>query len=316
MAGYHRRKAEQETDGGEAAPRPLKAFRLVDTLAGDAPRERLSMNEHSGESPDPKGTGESSAGGSVLRRSRPVSPKAPPQPKLVPSWTELPADGYCVLSVTPEGEGETVAVVLAQPKAEGGVRDRDVHDRGVHARVMLHLLVEQYADLGVQVGGLTPEEADALLTAGKLCAAIRRGMGLLAYGDQSARRLASKLTARGIDREIATAATAYLTEHGYIREDDTARLRAEQGVRKGWGLIRIREDLQAQGFPADVIDDATEGLSEVDFVGNCAAVIRKRYGDVPEDRSARQKMTAALMRLGYDSDEIREAMRVVLREGK
>ena len=65
MAGYHRRKAEQETDGGEATPRPLKAFRLVDTLAGDAPRERLPMNARSGESPDPKETGEPPAGASA-----------------------------------------------------------------------------------------------------------------------------------------------------------------------------------------------------------------------------------------------------------
>ena len=172
-----------------------------------------------------------------------------------------------------------------------------------------------HATMLSECGILTHEEADILLTAGKLCAAIRRGMGLLAYGDQSARRLASKLVAKGTDRETATAAAAYLAEHGFIREDDTARLRAEQGVRKGWGPRRIREDLWAQGFTAAAAEDALEALSEVDFSENCAGVIRKKYGSVPADRTERQKITAALMRLGYESDDIREAMRRVRREG-
>ncbi len=304
MAANDRSKDWQDTDGGEATPRPLKAFRLVDTLDGEAPRRKPPAKPHDGEIPARKTAGELSAGVTAPRKSLPVSPKPPRQPDPMPVLAEMPADGYHVLSVTPEGEGETVAVVLSLPNAEGGKP----------SRVKLHLLVEQYADLGIKVGGLTHEEADILLTAGKLCAAIRRGMGVLAYGDQSARRLASKLVAKGIDRETATAAAAYLAEHGFIREDDTARLRAEQGVRKGWGPRRIREDLWAQGFTPDAAEDAMEALSEVDFSENCAAVIRKKYGSVPEDRPARQKMVAALMRLGYDSDEIREAMRKVLRE--
>ncbi|MBQ3506968.1 MAG: regulatory protein RecX [Clostridia bacterium] len=303
MAGDHRRKYSENADGGEAMPRPPKAFRLVDTLDGEAPRRKPPAKPHDGEIPARKTAGELSAGGTAPRKSLPVSPKPPRQPDPMPVLAEMPADGYHVLSVTPEGEGETVAVVLALPNAEGGKP----------SRVKLHLLVEQYADLGIKVGGLTPEDADILLTAGKLCAAIRRGMGLLAYGDQPARRLAYKLTAKGIDRETATAATAYLAEHGYIREDDTARLRAEQGVRKGWGLRRILEDLRAQGFTRDVIDDAAEGLSEVDFVESCAAVIRQKYGEVPDDRAARQKLMAAMLRLGYESEDVREAMRRVLR---
>ena len=280
MAGYNRRKYEQDTDGGEATPRPLKAFRLVDTIEEDVPRE-------------------------VFRQNPSANPPRPShRPTPVPNTAPIPTDGFCVLSVTPEGEGETVAVVLSVPNAETGKPDR----------VKLHLLVEQYADLGVKVGELTPEQADVLMKAGALCAAIRRGMGLLQYGDKSAKRLAYKLTAKGIDRETAAAASAYLAEKGYIREDDTARLRAEQSLRKGWGLRRVCEDLRAQGFPSEVIEEVAEGLSEVDFAENCAAVIRKKYGEIPEDRAGRQKLMAAMMRLGYDPDEIREAMRRILRD--
>jgi SOS response regulatory protein OraA/RecX len=53
-----------------------------------------------------------------------------------------------------------------------------------------------------------------------------------------------------------------------------------------------------------------DGLSEEDFSSHCADVIRKKYREIPEERGARQKMTAALMRLGYDMEHIREAVAI------
>ena len=307
MAVYDRSKDWQDNDGGEAEPRPLKAFRLMDSLGEEATREKGAAKERS--RADSLAAYESRGRANRPEKTLPQSQKsrqAPPrEPGGTPPVADIPAEGCHVLSVTPEGEGETVAVVLALPDPEGG-KSR---------RVKIHLLTEQYAEMRVQVGVITLEQADLFLEAGKLCAAIRRGMGLLKYGDQSARRLTSKLIAKGIDRETAKAAAEYLSEKGYIREDDTARLRAEQGVRKGWGPRRIREDLWAQGFTAAAAEDALEALSEVDFSENCAGVIRKKYGSVPADRTERQKITAALMRLGYESDDIREAMRRVRREG-
>ncbi len=215
--------------------------------------------------------------------------------------SELDGGGvYRILSVSPEGEGETLAVTLM---------------RGDGAKRRLHILVEQYAELGLRRWELSSEEAEALLEAGRLCSAIRRGLSLLQYGDQSRRRLADKLTARGISREVASAAVEYLSEKGYIREDDTARLRAEQGVRKLWGPLRIREDLRAHGFASDAIEEALEGLSEVDWVESCAAAIRKKYGEIPADRQQRQKLMAAVLRLGYDGETVKEALRMILREG-
>ena len=206
---------------------------------------------------------------------------------------------YCILSVSPEGEGDTLAVTLMRSDGE---------------KRRLHILVEQYAELGLRRGELTSEEAEALLEVGRLCHAIRRGISLLQYGDQSRRRLGDKLTARGISREVASAAVDYLSEKGYIREDDTARLRAEQGVRKLWGPRRIREDLRAHGFSIEATDEALEGLCEVDWTENCAAAMRKKYGEIPEDRQERKKLMAAVLRLGYDSETIRDALRMLLRE--
>jgi SOS response regulatory protein OraA/RecX len=58
-----------------------------------------------------------------------------------------------------------------------------------------------------------------------------------------------------------------------------------------------------------------DSLAEVDWVENCAAAIRKKYCVIPEDRGARQKLMAAVLRLGYDSETIKDALRSVLRNG-
>lgn len=307
MADRYRRSADmygRDTDGGEAEPRPLKSQRLVDMVEGTKPASPR-MAEKQG-------------GGTVSREPRKAPPAVPsvqPSPVLLSASesepTAMPAsipdfasDTCSVLSVTPAGEGETVTVVLAMPAPTGGKMQR----------VSFHLLVEQYAELGVKTGAVTSEEADALLDAGRLCGAIRRGMALLQYGDQSARRLVGKLTAKGIQRETAESAAAYLVSHGYIREEDTAFLRAEQGLRKGWGPRRIREDLRAHGFTPEAVNEAMETLSEVEWAEICAAALEKKYGDIPAEKAERQKLMAAMMRLGYDADTVKEAMRVILRK--
>ncbi len=262
--------------------------------------------------------------GSDVARSAPNQPhmsrEAAPNPRTPRVGTRVArsdlsvedgecAYGYAIRSIHPVGEGETVAVVLTVP-----TDDEACHAGDGDRTIRLHITVEQYAALHLRAGSITEEQAEALTEAGRLCMAIQRGMSLLQYGDSSARRLAYKLTAKGIDREVAEAAVVYLAEKGYIREADTARRRAEQGARKLWGARRIREDLRANGFSAESIEEAMSALDEVDFEANCVAVIRHRCRTVPKDRAARQKLVAALMRQGYDMDAIRAAMREVERE--
>lgn len=301
------------TDGGEARPRPHRAQKLVDLMDGGGASASREAEKDNGRITHAKFSTERADGGAV------AFAKERPTPRCHPSFTEstLPVSNrYTILSVSPEGEGATVAVVLSIPAscAEDGTAGKDHSSESTPTKVKVHLLLEHYTDLGLCIGEVSPDEADAILEAGKLCNAIRRGMTLLQYGDRSARKLAYRLTAKGIDRETAESAVAYLQKKGYIREDDTARLRAEQSVRKLWGPRRIREDLRAQGFSPEAVDEAMESLSEVDWGESCAAAIRKKYRSIPEERAERQKLIASIMRLGYDVDTVREAMRIILRE--
>ena len=248
-----------------------KSFRLVDELVG------------SGKEQTPT----------------PSKEKREPCHKLLASdeavWeTDVQGEGTPLIThVTPMDGGEWVSVTVKIGKE----------------RKHFRLLTEQYAALRPVVGVVPPEMLEDLETAEKLCDAIRKGAELLGYGAVSKRRLTQKLTARGFDCDTAEAAVSYLCERGLLPEEDDAVRFAEQGVRKLWGPRRIRDDLFARGFPSEAISIAMDHLEDVDFVENCGRVIVKKYGGIPKDRGEIKKMIAALMRLGYTSDQIREAMR-------
>ncbi len=246
-------------------------------------------------------------------RDLPISLSGAAEPVISDAVSEenLPDDAYSIRSISPEGNGETVLIILSIPRI---ISEEDAGASPPNERLQVHMLVEQYAEMGLRVGGITSATAESVLEAGRLCAAVMRGMRLLSYGDQSAKRLVDKLISKGAERSVAESAAAYLSEKGYIHEDDTARLRVSQDLRKLWGPRRIREDLRACGFSAESIHAAMEVTADVDFEEACMAVIRKKYRTVPDDRAGQQKLIAALLRLGYDVDTARTAMRRILRE--
>ena len=142
-------------------------------------------------------------------------------------------------------------------------------------------------------------------------AALLKAQEFLGYGAMSSRRLSQKLLQRGFGEGTVEAAIDYLQDHGFMREGEDAVRFAEQGVRKLWGPRRIREDLYARRFSETAIEEAMENLETLDFETNCAKVITKKYGCVPDDLSEIKKMMAALMRMGYTVTQIKAAMRLL-----
>lgn len=277
-----------------------------DTQDGKGSRRGSRAVRLMGVSPAPEGQ----------RRGKPIRATTPaPFPQLSETRAER---------VTPHGQ-ESGTVILRVTAAEGEPNDGLLTvtvelsgEDGTRERRDILLSAEQYTELGVRPGGISPEETERLMTAGELCRAIRQGLALLEYGDMSARTLTAKLTRRGIPREVAEEATRWLADRGFLREESAALSRAVEGARKGWGLRRIRQDLLAHGYPPPSVETALGALSDpddpafVDFYDSCLTQLRRRLGrdtPLPTDRAAREKLTAALLRQGFSMDEIREAMR-------
>lgn len=179
----------------------------------------------------------------------------------------------------------------------------------VHSYTVSHL---QYAELTclhpyAKAAGrsLTPDEVEAIDAAAAHHAAAARALDLLSYGDMTERTLVRKLQLRGIPEEAARSAAAAMVEQGYINEEEQLERSLRACLRKGWGPMRITAALRQKGFSREAMEALTDRLAEIDFAGQCAEVVERKWGSLPTDRAPRQKAIAALMRLGYTREQIR-----------
>ena len=175
----------------------------------------------------------------------------------------------------------------------------------------LLLTMEQYCTLRPTKGQISEEQYERLEAASELCRALRSGESLLSYGSNSVQMLTRKLMQRGYSRENATAAAELLAARGLIDETRDLRREVEKCLRKLWGQKRISAHLWSRGFAPDALSTLPEVLEDVDFSENCAMLIQKHYGELPEEADDQKRMMAFLSRYGYSLGEIRDAMKKI-----
>ncbi len=172
----------------------------------------------------------------------------------------------------------------------------------------LLILDELAARLELEIGNIGDEELYELDRLADITAAYMSACSSLAYTQSSLKALYRKLIMKGFSKESSAEAVEIIRLHGFCDEQDIALRRSELMISKLWGRSRIIQKLREEGFPDNVISFVAESLEDVDFCENCLRVIEKKYGTVPDERREREKMYASLMRLGYSSGDIREAV--------
>ena len=202
-------------------------------------------------------------------------------------------------AIRAKNDGEEMQITAVMERGN----ERDVHK--------LVILTEQYCVLKPKKGAITEEQFEALETAARLCGALHSGQSALSYGSASVLHLTHKIMRHGYSKEEATAAAERLRDAGLINEDDQLEHEVEKCLRKLWGARRIQNHLWAKGFSKETLSALPALLETVDFAGNCAQLIRKHCGALPEDPAARKKLYASLARYGYSPDEIRAAFRLM-----
>ena len=173
----------------------------------------------------------------------------------------------------------------------------------------LLITMEQYCALNPRKGPISEEQFERLEQASRCCMAVRCGENLLAYGANSAQALSRKIMRHGFSREEALSAVAQLQESGLIDERGDMRREVEKCLRKLWGAGKIRAHLWSKGFCREVLEELPQVLENVNFAENCARMIQKHYGGLPQDPAELRRMTAGLYQYGYTSEEIRRALR-------
>ncbi len=164
---------------------------------------------------------------------------------------------------------------------------------------------------------LTREQYDTLEYDAELWSAVKKGLDLLAYADNTKSALALKLRQRGFDKYTAKDAAEYISDLGYIDEKRMLIREVERLANvKLYGKSRIKNELYRKGISREVIDEnLAEVLSEIDFSENLCKLVRKKCDfDRLNEPKYRQSLYGAMYRYGYSPSETKEAIKICTEE--
>ena len=185
--------------------------------------------------------------------------------------------------------------------------------------VQLFLDGEAAVKLDAQVflqSGLKPgdqvsdQELFELIQASDARRAQEKALYLLEYRNYSKRELTEKIARTAASREAAQAAAGRMEELGLIDDrrfgEDYAR---ELFSRTGYGARRAAQELRRKGLDQELVQELVEKYgSPEQSEENIRRVLEKKYPGWREDEKVRRRAFAALQRLGYSYQEVREAM--------
>ncbi|MEE1066447.1 MAG: regulatory protein RecX [Acutalibacteraceae bacterium] len=141
--------------------------------------------------------------------------------------------------------------------------------------------------------------------------AFNSAMFSLDLRDHSERELRTKLS-RKYDENSVNTAMEKLIDLGLVNDRRYAELLVrELYERKKYGRNRVKNELYKRGIDSEIINEVIEEYeneSEQDNIQTIVDIIRKKYYNKLIDEKSRQKVVAALVRLGYSFSDIRQAM--------
>ena len=158
---------------------------------------------------------------------------------------------------------------------------------------------------------LNAERYEALELAEQCSQAAVKAVSLLAFGDNTARKLTDKLRQKGFSKEAAAEAVRFCVERRYINEEEQLRRLMEQLCeRKKYGLRRIRQEVFTKGFAEETVKAVfEETAAELDFDAAVYDRVKKLGAAAFADPLARKRQIASLLRYGFSMEEINRALR-------
>ncbi|MCD7831320.1 MAG: RecX family transcriptional regulator [Firmicutes bacterium] len=186
---------------------------------------------------------------------------------------------------------------------------------GESVRRQISVVKEDFDALGLSLGDLIDEEAYGILAeSGEVSEAVRAGMRLLSVGDKSKKMLRDSLCHRGFGRDAAARAVDYIDGRGYIDEERGICRRAEISLRKGYGPSKVIADLHSRGFAPEKIEAWMRGAgAKIDYDRMCAEQIKK-LGGIPYEIEEKRRVISRLYRIGYGSEQIKGAAKIIKEE--
>jgi regulatory protein len=134
-------------------------------------------------------------------------------------------------------------------------------------------------------------------------------MDLLARREHSRAELGAKLRARGADPSTLETVLDALAAERLQSDARYAEQYLRQRAEKGYGPLRIAQELRQRGVAESQVDEAL-ARQEFDWTEQASAVRAKRFGRMPpRDIRERAKQVRFLEYRGFAADQIRQVLK-------
>ena len=143
--------------------------------------------------------------------------------------------------------------------------------------------------------------------------AFNKCADLLSRRDHSVKELREKLL-RTVDKTSADMAIEKYIELGYLNDEKFAANYAEHLFKnKNYSVNQVKQELFKKGIDRQIVDNILTD-TEVDATDSIIKIINKMYLTKLNAEGGRDKVIAALMRMGFTYSEIKEAFKRIENE--
>jgi regulatory protein len=171
----------------------------------------------------------------------------------------------------------------------------------------LKVNVALIADYSLYTGReLNGEEYDALKASAASASAKARALRILGKRNMSRREITDRLVQKGESGETAEETADWLENIGAVNDAEYAALIVRHYMSRGYGKMRIQDELYRRGIEKELWEEALRTLQESDNMAY-AYLVAKLRGSVP-DKAVTKRVSDALYRRGFSWEEIKSAL--------
>ncbi|WP_330961871.1 recombination regulator RecX [Photobacterium sp. 53610] len=135
-------------------------------------------------------------------------------------------------------------------------------------------------------------------------------VGYLSRRDHAERELQQKLKQRGYTAQEVSEAIAYCQDYNWLDDARYAAMAVRNGIAKGWGKLRIQQEMKMKGVHELCIRHALDE-ADVDWFEQAKSVAQRKFGETPmETPKEKARRLRFMQSRGFDFDQIRYALSV------
>lgn len=133
-------------------------------------------------------------------------------------------------------------------------------------------------------------------------------LAFLSRRDHARAELLQKLQRKGFSDPAVEQVVQEMIDHGYLDDARFAAGYARMRAARGYGPVKIRQELKNRGVAGQLIDTALAEL-DIDFQALCQQVHARKFGaNPPADRKGQARRQRFLYQRGFDAECIRQVV--------